>query len=170
MLPELPGREDEHAIQCAEFQQGLAAGHETLRFPGPAGSQDGYIVGVRDGCGNRESLGDDLGRILDEFTIGLGQFSRHAELAGQDARQFIQHGPTGTDTWLFGSRVDDNKRGGDIDLLLRPQLSDRVIARKLDLLRLLERQLGERKIDILIEMPDDTRPIVRLAHETGVLL
>ncbi|HRH79835.1 MAG TPA: hypothetical protein PLW81_02190 [Thiobacillaceae bacterium] len=66
--------------------------------------------------------------------------------------------------------MDDNKRGGDIDLLLRPQLSDRVIARKLDLLRLLERQLGERKIDILIEMPDDTRPIVRLAHETGVLL
>lgn len=75
-----------------------------------------------------------------------------------------------TEIWLFGSRVDDNKRGGDIDLLLRPQLSDRVIARKLDLLRLLERQLGERKIDILIEMPGDTRPIVRLAHETGVLL
>jgi predicted nucleotidyltransferase len=90
-----------------------------------------------------------------------------ARIIRQAAQQAF--GPD-TDTWLFGSRVDDHKRGGDIDLLLRPQLSDRVIARKLNLLRLLERQLGERKIDILIEMPDDTRPIVRLAHETGMLL
>lgn len=76
----------------------------------------------------------------------------------------------GTDVWLFGSRVDDNKRGGDIDLLLRPQQPDQAMTRKLKLLRLLERQLGERKIDILIETPDDPRPIVRVAHETGVRL
>ena len=76
----------------------------------------------------------------------------------------------GTDVWLFGSRVDDNKRGGDIDLLLRPQQPDQAMTRKLKLLRLLEQQLGERKIDILIETPDDPRPIVRVAHETGVRL
>jgi len=76
----------------------------------------------------------------------------------------------GTDVWLFGSRVDDNKRGGDIDLLLRPQQHDHALTRKLKLLRLLEQQLGERKIDILIETPDDPRPIVRIAHETGVRL
>ena len=77
---------------------------------------------------------------------------------------------SGTDVWLFGSRVDDNKRGGDIDLLLRPQQPDQAMTRKLKLLRLLEQQLGERKIDILIETPDDPRPIVRVAHETGVRL
>lgn len=76
----------------------------------------------------------------------------------------------GTDVWLFGSRVDDNKRGGDIDLLLRPQQPDQAMTRKLKLLRLLEQQLGERKIDILIETPDDPRPIVRVARETGVHL
>ena len=76
----------------------------------------------------------------------------------------------GTDVWLFGSRVDDSKRGGDIDLLLRPQQSDHAMTRKLKLMRLLERQLGERKIDILIETPNDPRPIVRVAHETGVRL
>jgi predicted nucleotidyltransferase len=76
----------------------------------------------------------------------------------------------GTDVWLFGSRVDDSKRGGDIDLLLRPQQPDHAMTRKLKLLRLLEQQLGERKIDILIETPNDPRPIVRVAHETGVRL
>ena len=76
----------------------------------------------------------------------------------------------GTDVWLFGSRVDDNRRGGDIDLLLRPQQPDQAMTRKLKLLRLLEQQLGERKIDILIETPDDPRPIVQVAHETGVRL
>lgn len=76
----------------------------------------------------------------------------------------------GTDVWLFGSRVDDNQRGGDIDLLLRPQQPDQAMARKLHLMRLLEQQLGERKIDVLIEAPNDPRPIVRVAHETGVRL
>ena len=65
---------------------------------------------------------------------------------------------------------DDTKRGGDIDLLLRPQQPDQALTRKLKLLRLLEQQLGERKIDILIETPDDPRPIVRVARETGVRL
>jgi predicted nucleotidyltransferase len=76
----------------------------------------------------------------------------------------------GTDVWLFGSRVHDSKRGGDIDLLLRPQQPDQAMTRKLKLLRLLEQQLGERKIDILIETPDDPRPIVQVARETGVRL
>ncbi len=90
-----------------------------------------------------------------------------AEAIRQAARQAYGEG---TEVWLFGSRVDDNARGGDIDLLLHPQLSDHALARKLEFLRLLERQLGERKIDVLIEAPDDPRPIVRIARATGVRL
>ena len=92
---------------------------------------------------------------------------QQAEAIRQAAHQAFG---VGTDVWLFGSRVDDSKRGGDIDLLLRPQQPDQAMTRKLKLLRLLEQQLGERKIDILIETPDDPRPIVRVAHETGVRL
>lgn len=81
--------------------------------------------------------------------------------------------------WLFGSRVDDHKRGGDIDLLVQPSESGgnsaedpatATLTRKLRLLGLLERQLGERKIDVIIEAPDDTRPIVQIAHTTGIQL
>lgn len=76
------------------------------------------------------------------------------------------------EVWLFGSRVDDSKRGGDIDLLIRPDRAsaDQILARKIRLLGKLERVLGERKIDVLIEAPDDPRPIVLVAHETGVRL
>ncbi|MBK5966555.1 DNA polymerase beta [Thiocystis minor] len=71
---------------------------------------------------------------------------------------------------LFGSRVDDNKRGGDIDLLIRPTRIDQPFVRKLRFLSLLERNLGERKIDVVMELPNDSRPIVQVAHVTGVAL
>jgi uncharacterized protein len=72
--------------------------------------------------------------------------------------------------WLFGSRVDDRKKGGDIDLLIRPspQSTDKLFEKKIRLLAQLERQLGERKIDVVIEAPNDDRPIVAIAHATGV--
>ncbi|MDM7322287.1 MAG: nucleotidyltransferase domain-containing protein [Gammaproteobacteria bacterium] len=79
-----------------------------------------------------------------------------------------------TRVWLFGSRVDDAQRGGDIDLLIQPPPpwpgDADILRRKIDFLVQLERQLGERKIDVIIEHPEDTRPIVRIAHETGIEL
>lgn len=90
----------------------------------------------------------------------------------------------GSDVWLFGSRIDDGKRGGDLDLLIRPPeraleqtpegMSVRdgktVLMEKIRLLGALERRLGNRRIDIVIEMPGDTRPIVRIAREQGIRL
>lgn len=74
--------------------------------------------------------------------------------------------------WLFGSRVHDGKRGGDIDLSIRPDpfLASSTLPHKIRFLGKLERLLGERKIDVVIEEPDDPRPIVRIAHETGIRL
>jgi predicted nucleotidyltransferase len=72
--------------------------------------------------------------------------------------------------WLFGSRVDDAKRGGDIDVLVRPtpMTDDEPFAKKIRMLILLERVLGERKVDVVIEQPNDPRPIVAVAHATGI--
>lgn len=77
-----------------------------------------------------------------------------------------------TEVWLFGSRTDDRKRGGDIDLLIVPPLlsSEDRLLRKLRLLKKLEQRLGERKLDIVIEKPGDERLIVRVAHDTGIKL
>lgn len=71
---------------------------------------------------------------------------------------------------LFGSSADDSKKGGDIDLLICPTSpnSEQMFSKKIQFLAHLERQLGERKIDVVIEYPDDTRPIVEVAHATGV--
>ena len=93
----------------------------------------------------------------------------------------------GTSVWLFGSRVDDTKKGGDIDLLVCPNMrtseagSDSTnladtanlkpsFMQKIKMLNLLEQQLGERKIDIVVEHPQDLRPIVEVAHTTGIRL
>ena len=41
-------------------------------------------------------------------------------------------------------------------------------AKKIRMLILLERLLGERKIDVVIEQANDPRPIVAVAHATGI--
>jgi hypothetical protein len=41
---------------------------------------------------------------------------------------------------------------------------------KVKMLTLLERYLGERKIDRVVEQAQDPRPIVEVAHQTGIKL
>jgi predicted nucleotidyltransferase len=74
--------------------------------------------------------------------------------------------------WLFGSRCDDHKKGGDIDLLIQANIVDimQAMRLKIQLLMLLEQRLGEQKVDILLQMPEDNRPIIQIAQETGILL
>jgi predicted nucleotidyltransferase len=82
----------------------------------------------------------------------------------------------GDDTcvWLFGSRVDDQAKGGDIDLYIEPQIQNAadLIAAKLQLLRDLHKKIGEQKIDVVLRSSDArvNLPIYRIAKETGVQL
>jgi predicted nucleotidyltransferase len=69
--------------------------------------------------------------------------------------------------YLFGSRVDDAAKGGDIDLLV---LSKRIdLMTKLDILVQLHQKLGDRKIDIAV-YPDAIRPFPRMVMREGVRL
>lgn len=69
--------------------------------------------------------------------------------------------------YLFGSRVDDTAKGGDIDLLVLSKSID--LMAKLDILAQLHLKLGERKIDIAV-YPDTTRPFPRMVMQEGVHL
>ena len=80
----------------------------------------------------------------------------------------------GARVWLFGSRVDDAKRGGDIDLLVETDQTDAdTLARsEISFLSRVQTRLGEQKIDVLLDYPSrKTRPpILSIARQTGVLL
>jgi predicted nucleotidyltransferase len=76
--------------------------------------------------------------------------------------------------WLFGSRVDDEAKGGDIDLYIESQTQEPtdLITAKLQFLRDLHKKLGEQKIDVVLRRTDNTvdLPVYRIAKQTGVLL
>jgi len=84
-----------------------------------------------------------------------------ADLAGADAQ-----------VHLFGSRLRDDLRGGDIDLLLEcPRPVDRPVWLAAQLTARLQRVLGERRIDVLVVDPLTTlQSVHRLAQAEGVPL
>ena len=74
--------------------------------------------------------------------------------------------------WLFGSRVDDALRGGDIDLLIETDAALPNRARALcRLYGALICALGDRKLDILLKDPrTPDAPVFNIAKRTGVIL
>ena len=52
--------------------------------------------------------------------------------------------------WLFGSRADDAKRGGDIDLYVELPAGEYVYAQKVRFWCALVAKLGDQKIDIVV--------------------
>lgn len=74
--------------------------------------------------------------------------------------------------WLFGSRVDDAKRGGDIDLYIESPESnvDILFDAKIEYVNALERAIGDRHVDIIIKSEGRELPIYQIARETGIQL
>lgn len=76
---------------------------------------------------------------------------------------------------LFGSRVDDSLRGGDIDLLVEPGVvldAEQQITLRTRLAARLYMLIGERRIDIVLALPGaaDDRLIVSEARRQAVEL
>ena len=73
------------------------------------------------------------------------------------------------EVYLFGSRVDNNQKGGDIDLYIKPKSLSQLSRTKIDFLVKLKQLIGRQKIDLVIDRGSD-RLIDRLAKEKGILL
>lgn len=58
----------------------------------------------------------------------------------------------GTIPRLFGSRLDDDRHGGDIDLFIPGNWStEEIVTRRMRFCAELRRELGDRKIDVVVE-------------------
>ncbi len=76
------------------------------------------------------------------------------------------------EVYLFGSRVDDERRGGDIDLLVElvdmPADSRTAAEAKFRALVEIQRRIGERKIDLIVSGAESDKPIVANARRQAV--
>lgn len=70
--------------------------------------------------------------------------------------------------YLFGSRVDDNKQGGDIDLLIVTKELTNKDVRKLRIEFF--KVFGEQKLDIVVDDGSFTNPFHKLIFKKSILL
>ena len=83
--------------------------------------------------------------------------------------------PAGTRVLLFGSRLDDSRHGGDIDLLVElpaPLSADDTVDRRTRFTARLYRLLEERRIDVVMTNQgwQDRRAVVMAARQQGIEL
>lgn len=72
--------------------------------------------------------------------------------------------------YLFGSRVHDNKKGGDIDLYLESS-KEIDINQQIKFLNNIYKYVTQRKIDLIINTPSKKdKPIFHTAKQEGILL
>ena len=82
-----------------------------------------------------------------------------------------KHFGRNADVYIFGSRVDNNRKGGDIDLYITTDMSaSEIIREKISLLVELENALGEQKIDVVINNRTKQKPIYEISEKEGVKL
>lgn len=77
------------------------------------------------------------------------------------------------EVWLFGSRVDDAAKGGDVDLYVRAASSDadELVNARFAFLARLKRRIGDRKIDLVLQREGgELLPVYELARQQGVRL
>ena len=70
--------------------------------------------------------------------------------------------------FLFGSRVDDRKKGGDIDLYIKSNIVENLFEKKQDFLIELEKCIGEQKIDVVFAKNENR--LIEIEAKKGIEL
>ncbi len=78
----------------------------------------------------------------------------------------------GDHLWLFGSRVDLSKKGGDIDLHVETTIQplEKAIDAKHKLFMQIISKLGDQRIDIVVNNNSGSQLIYKIAREEGIQL
>ncbi|MGD9583380.1 MAG: hypothetical protein AB7V26_06890 [Lysobacterales bacterium] len=97
---------------------------------------------------------------------------KEADAIGQAARDAFMPGTT---VLLFGSRLDDSKRGGDIDLLVESPAvlpAAELVRRRNRFVSRVYRLLEEQRIDVVMATQNqgDLRAVVAAARSEGRLV
>ncbi len=108
-----------------------------------------------------------LTRPFNVDTVGLMRLTSH-ELS--EIRRVILGCDPKAHIYLFGSRTEKNRSGGDIDLLVESKVID--FSSKISILADLKVALGDQKIDIVIStsLKKDPDPFVRSIRDQLVSL
>jgi len=94
---------------------------------------------------------------------------RLSEFQIESIRNSVNNNISNYELRLFGSRVDDNKKGGDIDLLLLTK--EKIESeRKRRILREIKNLIGEQKIDLVNFTFDEESNFKEIAMEESIIL
>jgi len=91
--------------------------------------------------------------------------AKYVEVIKRYFKEFFGDG----EVYLFGSRVDDSKKGGDIDLYLSLKEHSNLFDKKIKFLSRVKRELGDQKIDIVFNT-DSSRLVEKEAMKWGIKL
>lgn len=87
-------------------------------------------------------------------------------------RLFRKHFCDGDQLWLFGSRANLTKKGGDIDLYIETNAKtiDNAIKMRSNFIWDLEQKIGEQKIDVVLNMLNFPYPLTihQIAKKEGL--
>lgn len=82
-----------------------------------------------------------------------------------------KHFGINAEVYIFGSRADNNRKGGDIDLYIITDMpSSEIMRKKIGLMVDLGNVLDEQKIDIVINNHTRQKTIYEIAEKEGVKL
>lgn len=107
----------------------------------------------------------------------MSEMHEKIRLRTSDIEQIIEsfknHFGENDKLWIFGSRVDVAKRGGDIDLYVETSmLMDDAIKKEMRFVGDLWNRIGEQKIDVVVRLIHSNYhlPIYDVAQDEGVRL
>lgn len=93
--------------------------------------------------------------------------SEKKQLVGAVLKYFGEN----ADVWLFGSRADDLKKGGDIDVYIETDEMEQLVMKRIQLKLKLRDLFGDQKIDVVVHQRNlPLQPIHEIARSTGVRL